>query len=699
MGLKFRKASGRALSFAIMVLVFSTPISYCPGQEAVDPPLGHSRSLPVLMTPRGAAIDGRLDDSIWEIATVSSDFWLPAEQEPPTDKTEVLVVSDGQYLYFGFRCYESQPELIHTIKERRDAGLDYDDRVSVELDPFLDHRAVSSYSVSASGIQDDAIAGGRARKIGWKGDWQGAAVRTGYGWSAEMAIPFRILNYEPGASEIGVNFIRYQNRTNEWSYWANVTPRYLKEEMGQLTGLYLPEVARSRPWTFMPYALVGANIPNIRGETRDKLFSAGAEIRYEPRPNITGVLSLYPDFSQLEDQVTNIDFSYTEKYRADPRPFFQEGAAYFGSDRTYFYSNRLPDHYAGAKAFAQWGEGGESSSSSGGYKMGGLVTRAPDDHWDGVLRLVREFDERHAVGMMLVATSREALDNQLLVAQLSGRESKGLYYDVDLAYSDTQKQDIDHGGAYLGNAGWREDYWSVDVSADYFDKEYFPANGLLANDRYGTGSLGVSTSYYRDFIDGTFRTVSGSIGLDMRETHDGRTQNKNIFINGGVELQRQVGIDLEYFRGDYRPRNGGPGEFSDTVNHDRYWATNLNFNTRSSVLGYGLYYADGFLGGDDYQYITGYLWGKPTRNTVLNLSSERLENFGTTRQTIAGGGWDITRQDGLVARVIWSDDDYRQQRLAYRRTVRAGMDIFAVYEDETDADAQYSVKAVWTIRR
>ena len=130
-------------------------------------------------------------------------------------------------------------------------------------------------------------------------------------------------------------------------------------------------------------------------------FSTGVDIRYEPRPNITGVVSLYPDFSQLESQVTNIDFSYTEKYRADPRPFFQEGSAYFGSDRTFFYSNRLPDFYAGAKGFAQWGMDGESSSQSGGLKVGGLVTSAPDDRWDGVLRLVRELDERHSVGMML----------------------------------------------------------------------------------------------------------------------------------------------------------------------------------------------------------------------------------------------------------------------------------------------------------
>lgn len=74
----------------------------------------------------------------------------------------------------------------------------------------------------------------------------------------------------------------------------------------------------------MPYVLAGVNLLNIDGDARNQLAYAGADIRYEPRPNVTGVVSLYPDFNQLEAQVTDIDFSYTEKFRTDPRPFFRK---------------------------------------------------------------------------------------------------------------------------------------------------------------------------------------------------------------------------------------------------------------------------------------------------------------------------------------------------------------------------------------
>ena len=164
-----------------------------------------------------------------------------------------------------------------------------------------------------------------------------------------------------------------------------------------------------------------------------------------------------------------------------------------------------------------------------------------------------------------------------------------------------------------------------------------------------------------------------------------------------MEFPKQITLDLEYSDGDYRPGTGVRGQFSNSVNQDHYWGLDLNFNIRSSVFATGLYYADGFLGGDDYRYLTTYVWGKPTQNTVLSLSAERLENFGITEQVINNGGWDITGEDGIVARIIWLDGE-TFERLAYRHTVRSGMDIFAVLDQTPGGDAQFTVKAVWTIR-
>ena len=63
----------------------------------------------------------------------------------------------------------------------------------------------------------------------------------------------------------------------------------------------------------MPFVLGGKNIADKEGEVRDSLVTAGMDMRYQPRPNLTGIFSVNPDFSQVEDAVTDISFSYTEK--------------------------------------------------------------------------------------------------------------------------------------------------------------------------------------------------------------------------------------------------------------------------------------------------------------------------------------------------------------------------------------------------
>jgi len=661
-----------------------------------NPPLGSTRSISATWTTIAPTIDGKLIETLWRKASIAGDFWLPAEQSRPTDQTEVLVLYDRENLYFGFRCFESKPTSIYSIKTRRDSGLGNDDRVSVQLDPFHDHRGVSTYSVNAYGTQNDEIATGRARKIEWKGDWKSAVTRTEYGWSVEMLIPFRILNYHSDSQEMGINFYRYQNHTDEWSYWANITPQYKKQEMGHLKGMILPSSVMNRRWTVMPYSLIGSNAPNIKGEIREELLSLGGDARYAPKPNFTNVFSFHPDFSQLESQVTSIDFSYIEKFRSDPRPFFQEGSIYFGRENSYFYSNRIPDFYVGAKSFGKWKSDGQLNNHRSPLTTGALVTRAPDSRWDSALRLNWEKDAFKDTSVLLVTTDREELDNQLIVGQINRRSTSGLYFDADIAVSNTREQDDEVGSGYRGSAGWQTNFWTIGVSGDYYETEYFPANALFAQDRYGTKNVSTSADYYRDIGVGAIRSLIGGISLSRRNTLDGLLQNHNLYASGGVELRQQVSINAEYFSGDYRPLEGDRGSFSDVVNQDRFWGIDLNFNTRNSVFAYGIYYASGFLGGDDYEYISGYVLGKPTSNSAIKVSSEKLDNFGLSRQTILSGSWEITQQDSLISRVIWSDNDI-DLRIAYRRAVRFGMDIFAVYDEERESRPQYSVKTVWTL--
>jgi len=255
-GLRIFRTAWRFLLGCAVATLSAAPLPVTadplPGER---PPPGHTRVLSVTATTTAPKIDGVLDDPAWKNAAVGDRFWISEQERWPTEQTEVLVTADAKFLYFGFRVHDHEPDQIEALQTRRDEGLGNDDHVSVELDPYLSRREISTYSVNAAVVQSDAIAGGRARQLSWKGEWRAAASRTSYGWSAEIAIPFSILNFEEGKTTFGVNFVRYHNRTDEWSRWADVTVRNLPEEMGRLTNVRTGAGIRDRSVTFLPYAL------------------------------------------------------------------------------------------------------------------------------------------------------------------------------------------------------------------------------------------------------------------------------------------------------------------------------------------------------------------------------------------------------------------------------------------------------------
>jgi hypothetical protein len=88
----------------------------------------------------------------------------------------------------------------------------------------LPERLLSFFYLNPRGTKYARLAGGRATKLEWEGDWQAAARIVADGWTAEMAIPWSILNYPTvkGPTTIGINFLRFHKRANMISNWSNI---------------------------------------------------------------------------------------------------------------------------------------------------------------------------------------------------------------------------------------------------------------------------------------------------------------------------------------------------------------------------------------------------------------------------------------------------------------------------------------------
>jgi hypothetical protein len=265
-------------------------------------------------------IDGILNDPCWATAAKAAPFGRISS--PPTQQTVALVCADSKYLYIAFRCLDSQPQLIKASETQRNGNTFVDDYVSVDIDSQNTRQGYSTFFVTARGTQNETIEGGSAANITWAGDWRAATHRDAKGWTAEMAIPFSLLRYPRGAHTFGVQFERKMAREPSRTNWPDRPPQsqtHQVEYFGILAGLN-PTFYKPQP-LYLPYTLLST------GEGSSAKF--GMDVKYPINSGLTGVATINPDFGTVEQNVTNINFSYTQQFVSDQRPFFAEGSAFF----------------------------------------------------------------------------------------------------------------------------------------------------------------------------------------------------------------------------------------------------------------------------------------------------------------------------------------------------------------------------------
>src|SRR5260370_21298082 len=82
------------------------------------------RSISATRAEHPPNLSGVIDDT-WAQAARISDFHQrePFETQPPTEKTEVRILYDRKYLYFGIHCFDSNPNGIRATDLRRDTDF------------------------------------------------------------------------------------------------------------------------------------------------------------------------------------------------------------------------------------------------------------------------------------------------------------------------------------------------------------------------------------------------------------------------------------------------------------------------------------------------------------------------------------------------------------------------------------------------
>jgi hypothetical protein len=337
-------------------------------------------------------LDGRLDEAVWLQATPITDFTQqePVEGAQPSEETEIRVLYDADNLYIGVMIYDD-PEGVLAFQRERDAPLSTDDRFMWILDTFRDGRTGYFFEINAAGLMGDGVitsgggGGGRGGGGGgfgggfgggtnkaWDGIWEAQTSMLPNGWSAEIQIPFRTLNFNPNQMDWGINFQRTIRRRNEeilWRGWRRTEGLRSPIFAGRLTGL--SGMSQGVGLEAVPSAI--ANWRNIPSATQQTTYpkDLSLDVNYSVTSSLRASVSLNTDFAEVESDERRVNLTRFPLRFSERRDFFLEGSGVFSfapsSSPSPFYSRKIGLN-SGQQIPIQYGT--RLTGQAGAYELG-----------------------------------------------------------------------------------------------------------------------------------------------------------------------------------------------------------------------------------------------------------------------------------------------------------------------------------------
>jgi hypothetical protein len=316
-----------------------------------------TRVVRALSTATAIRVDGLLDEAAWTQAGVITEMLQkdPREGEPASERTQIRVVYSQNSIFFGVRCYDSEPSRILATELRRDNDFVNDDTISILLDTLHDRRSAYVFRVNPLGTQYDALITdeGRIVDINWDESWNSSARVTDDGWVLEVEIPFKALRLSGAAEQTwGLDFERIIRRKGEFTYWSNYRRGFdfnKVSQAGELLGLRdIHSELRLRIKPFVKTALTQTS--GVPRSDVDSLSDIGLEdVKYRLTSNFTADFTANTDFAEADVDAQVLNLTRFPVFFPEKREFFVEGAGIFdygpgggaASELKLFFSRRI----------------------------------------------------------------------------------------------------------------------------------------------------------------------------------------------------------------------------------------------------------------------------------------------------------------------------------------------------------------------
>lgn len=457
-------------------------------------------------------VDGVLDEGAWRAAAPATDFLQrdPDNGAPATERTEVRILYDDRRLVIGVECFDSEPGRVLGNQMQRDQSFEADDRFIWTIDSFLDGRSGYFFEINPSGAMGDGLINpasddddfGAEINKSWDGIWIARVRRGSEGWSAEIEIPFRTLNFDPTSPAWGINFQRTVRRKNEESLWTGHARNQGVARMtnaGRVAGF--SQLSQGIGLDVKPYVV--GNVSAAPGRGRDAAVAtgdAGVDVFYNLTPALRANLSLNTDFAETEVDERRVNLTRFPLFFEEKRDFFLEGSSFFDFGRepgeavVPFFSRRIGLDERGTPQRID--AGAKLTGQAGPFDLGVLQVRTGESNGSvgedfSVARLRRRLFRQSYVGGIYTRRSARAagdvdrhtagVDFELQTATFRGTQNlefSGLYLWT------TDPVDGGASGAWAVRLNYPNDPLSARISFREIEDRYDPAVGFVERRGY-----------------------------------------------------------------------------------------------------------------------------------------------------------------------------------------------------------------------
>lgn len=616
--------------FAFASSALATPI-VVPGYKVAAPP----------------KIDGVIrDESEWKGVPSVRGLYDATTGARAIDGATMWLAYDDRYIYVAARMADSQPSQIRAVQYQTNVSLSGDDSVEFALDVSGTGRDFSYFDVNPKGATNIRLAGGRAAKREWSGEFKAAGRITASGWEAEIRIPWRVLQLPPGGKrDLRFNFYRNIARTGK-DYTIAYLPRGVVIDTPIWRGVWIPREPLDRSIKLLPYMYAGYD-PSVPW-----IFNSGLDLKTSLTPQIQFVGSVNPDFRNIENQVLNLDYSHFARLAGESRPFFLEGSDYISSP--IFSSQLVPTFDVGANSYGKVNDK---------VSFGLLDAERFGRENDLVFTSTDRLDGQNTLRMGLTNLDRLDEHNQAFFGRYNTATGPWFFSAGD---SESQDTSAGHGE----NSSARVLYSSAGfvglVNVARVTPNFDPGLGFFPEVDY----LGYRSffNYERPSERGAWSDAGVNGGYLDYQHSDGSDYRRDAGVGAFGQLRNGLTIgaseDEDQFEG-----------FEDHMESASlsYPSTNP-YNSVSTSYSWGreqgIYYGSSSLSASLH----------PLTRLQLTATYQAVNYAGFNDQTIVGFNWDLRKDSAVYGRLVEQSGEINAY-LAFRRSGNLGTEYYLIIGD------------------